>query len=60
MRIYLSTHIQTMCDCHCTVGGQPPTEAMNSGHCIGKNILGREKEEQESKALTLLPSALKE
>lgn len=53
-------HIQTMCDCHCTVGGQPPTEAMNSGHCIGKNIMGREKEEQESKALTLLPSALKE
>lgn len=49
-----------MCDSHCTVGGQPPTKAMNSSHCIGGNIMGREKEEQESKALTLLPSALKE
>lgn len=31
--------LQCVCDCHCTMGGQPSIEGVNSSHCIGKNIM---------------------
>lgn len=47
-------------DCHCTVGVSPQSKQRIPVIALERILWDLKKEEQESKGLTLLPSALKE